>query len=74
MASIFVLQLFTNSKPAVSISLDSPLMMRMVNDDVTGKRSPMRHILSRKKMLHFFMNISEDQLYESRLKLGEVSL
>ena len=48
MASIFVLQLFTNSKPAVSISLDSPSMMSLVNDDVTGKRSPMR----RRKKLH----------------------
>ena len=49
-------------------------MMYVVNDDVTGKRSPMRHKLSRKKLLHFFINISEDQLYESRLKMGEVSL
>ena len=43
MASIFVLQLFTNSKPAVSISLDSPSMMYMVNDDVTGKLSYETH-------------------------------
>ena len=67
MASIFVLQLFTNSKPTVSISLDSPSMMYMVNDDVTSKQSHMRR---RKKLLHFFMNISEDQLYESRFENG----
>ena len=58
MASIFVLQLFTNSKPAVSISLDSSPMMSVVNDDVTGKRSPIRR---RKVLLHFFMNISESR-------------
>ena len=45
-------------------------MMSLVNNDVIGKRS---HIMSRKQLLHF-MNISEDQLYESRLKMGEVSL
>ena len=49
-------------------------MMSLVNDDVTGKRSPMRHILSRKELLHFYMNISEDQLYVSWLKMGEVPL
>ena len=43
------------------------LMMYMVNDDVTGKRSPMRR---RKKLLHFSSNISEDQLYESMFENG----
>ena len=43
----------------------------MVNDDVTGKQSPMRR---RKKMLHFFMNICEDQYMKAGLKMGEVSL
>ena len=36
--------------------------------------SPMRTRLNRKKLCHFIMNISEDLLYEDRLKMGELPL
>ena len=42
----------------------------MVNNDVTGKRSPMRR---RKKMLHFFMNMRTNYM-KAGLKMCEVSL
>ena len=49
MASIFALQLFRTRKAAVSISLDSPSMMRMVESLWTAHSPPMRHKLSRQK-------------------------
>ena len=54
--------------------------MSLVDDDVTcGHISELpaallRHRPSRKKICYSIMNISEDQLYEEKLKSGEVVL
>ena len=42
----------------------------MPNDDFTGRRTILAHRPSR----NIIVNISEDQLYEGRLKSGEVVL
>ena len=69
MASTLTLQLFRNRKPAVSISLDSQSMMSQDDGFLT---CPQPSNEKRKKKKSYFF--SEDQLYEDRLKSGEVLL
>ena len=49
-------------------------IMPLVETSETDHSTSMRHRLSRKKWCHFIMIISEDLLYEDRLKSGEVVL
>ena len=46
----------------------------MMSPVVGFDSSPMRPRLSRKMFRYFIMNISEDLLYEDRLKIGELLL
>ena len=50
------------------------MMMSLVETSETDHSTSMRHRLSRKKWCQFIMIISEDLLYEDRLKSGEVVL
>ena len=50
------------------------MMMSLVETSETDHSTSMRQRLSRKKWCQFIMIISEDLLYEDRLKSGEVVL
>ena len=77
MASTLKLQLFRNIKATVSISLDSPSMMSLRGGFLSLSLSLSLSYETQtelKKIVLFYHEHYEDQLYEYMLKSGEVTL